>query len=325
MTAPPMSATPARYPLSGWVEAFLFVFAIAVLSVSYIVAQQVGAHPIALILTATIVSSATLLLVAKPGPDALRIILEPKSWLIGFGVIGMEVFYFMLLEHASPALGSLLVRLNIPLAMLFGWLLVARRPSRLAMLGAAVILVVVVLLTIQSVQGGHRLVAFGAALCSAVAFCLRTFATEFHPWNRAAKSVMEKLRVTGLVVLVTSLTSLALAGLVASLMAVGAVPALSVAPTFSQIVHPPTLLLGAFVGAVVLNSMAVLSFSAVVKITSENFTAVTAFTPMATLLVQLAAGLAGLIVLFPIEQGLLPAMLTIIAGVFVILYAARRP
>lgn len=57
------------------------MFAIAVLSVFYIVGQRVGAHPIALILTAMVVSSASLLMVAKPGPDAPRIMLAPQSWL----------------------------------------------------------------------------------------------------------------------------------------------------------------------------------------------------------------------------------------------------
>ena len=323
-TPPPASlAAPARYPISGWIEAFLFVFAIAVLSVSYIVGQQVGAHPIALILTAMVVSSAALLLVAKPGPGALRIMLAPQSWLIGIGFIGMEVFYFMLLEHASPALGSLLVRLTIPVAMLTGWVLVRRQPPGLALLGAGIVLAVVVLLAF-TVDPEQRAAAFGAALGSALAFCLRTFATEFHPWNRRAKTVMEKLRITGLVVLMTSLTAVALAAVFAAAIASGRLAPIQMVPTLAQMLHPPTILLGIFVGVVVLTSMAVLSFSAVVKITSENFTAVTALTPAATLLVQVAAGLAGVIPLFPIEHGLLPAILVVFAAVVLILYAARR-
>ncbi len=325
MATPPSAslASPARYPISGWIEAFLFVFAIAVLSVSYIVGQQVGAHPIALILTAMIVSSATLLIVAKPGPDALAIMLAPQGWLIGIGFIGMEVFYFMLLEHISPALGSLLVRLNIPLAMLTGWVLIARRPPGLALLGAGIVLAVVAVLA-ATISPEHRAVAVGAALGSALAFCLRTFATEFHPWNRRAKTVVEKLRITGLVVLMTSLTAVTLATAFAGMIAGGLLAPMQVVPTLGQMLHPPTLLLGLFVGALVLTSMAVLSFSAVVKITSENFTAVTALTPAATLVVQVAAGLVGLIPLYPIEPGLVPAMLVVIAAVFLIIYAARR-
>ena len=89
---------------------------------------------------------------------------------------------------------------------------------------------------------------------------------------------MEKLRVTGLVVLVSSLASLALAGAVALLIATGLVPPLEMMPTAAQMLHGPTVLLAIAVGSVILTAMAVLSFSAVVKITTENFTATSALT-----------------------------------------------
>ena len=60
-----------------------------------------------------------LLAVTGPGPDALRIILAPQSWLVGIGIIGMEIFYYLLLAHVAPAHGSLLVRLSIPVS--HGW------------------------------------------------------------------------------------------------------------------------------------------------------------------------------------------------------------
>jgi hypothetical protein len=88
--------------------------------------------------------------------------------------------------------------------------------------------------------------------------------------------------------------------------------------------HGPTVLLGVFVGSIILTAMAVLNFSCVVKITTENFAATSAFTPVATLLVQLAAGAIGLIPLYAIDRSLLPAMAVVILGVFLILYSARR-
>ena len=93
-----------HYPVSGWIEAFaLYVFAIAVLSVSYVVGQQVGAHPIAFILYAMLVSAVVLLAVTGFGPEALRIMLAPQSWLVGLGIIGIEVAYYILLDYVAPA------------------------------------------------------------------------------------------------------------------------------------------------------------------------------------------------------------------------------
>ena len=136
MTEREIAASPTHYPVSGWVEAFLYTVAIGVLSVSYVVGQQVGAHPIAFILYAMFVSAVVLLAVTGFGADALRIMLAPQSWLVGLGIIGIEIAYYILLDHVSPAHGSLLVRLAIPMSVVAGWVLFARRPPRLAAAGA---------------------------------------------------------------------------------------------------------------------------------------------------------------------------------------------
>ena len=320
---PANPAASERYPISGWIEAALFVFVIGLLSVTYVVGNQLGAHPIAFVLYAMAVSAAVLLTVTGPGPDAIAIILTPQSWLIGLGIINMEVFYYLLLQHVPPADGSVLLRLTIPVALLVGWGLFARRPRPMTLLGGSIICVGVapVLATLDPRHSAATVIA--VAGCT-FAFVLRTFAAEFHPWNRAARTIPEKLRITGLVVLATSAASLLLAGSAASLIALGVLPPTTLVPTPAQMLHVPTILLGALVGSAILTAMSFLSFSCVVKITSENFAACTAFTPVAALIVQLAAGLLGLIPLFPVDPLLLAAIAIVIAGVFLILYGARR-
>jgi drug/metabolite transporter (DMT)-like permease len=317
------SASPLHYPISGWIEAGLFVVAIAVLSVTYVVGQQIGAHPVALILYAMLASAVALLAVTGVGPDALRIALAPQSWLVGIGTIGIEVFYYALLEHVGPAHGSLLLRVAIPLALLIGWMLFARRPRRLSVLGAGVVVLGIAPL-VFAVDGQHRGAVTMTAVAAALSSNLRGFAAEFHPWNRRAKTVLEKLRVTGLVVLVTSLASLALTGGLALSIAAGWMPATELVPTADQMLHGPTIVLGTIVVGALLTAMAALSFSAVVKITTENFTATHAFTPVATLLAQVAASAIGLIPGYALDPGLVPAMATVIGGVLLMLYAARR-
>jgi hypothetical protein len=88
--------------------------------------------------------------------------------------------------------------------------------------------------------------------------------------------------------------------------------------------HLPTILWGALVGSLIHTAMAFLSLSSVVKITSENFAAATAFTPAATLIVQWFGGVLGLIPLFVISPLLLPSMTVVIAGVFLMLWGSRR-
>jgi hypothetical protein len=312
-----------RYPVSGWVEAGLYTLAIGVLSVSYVVGQQLGVHPIAFILYAMLVSAAALLTVTGFGAEAVRIMLAPQSWLVGAGIILIEIAYYILLDYVAPAHGSLLVRLAIPLSVLAGWALFARRPPRLVAIGAVVVFLGIAPL-IFAIDAEHRAAGAAAGIAAAAFSTLRSFAAEFHPWNRRAGTVMEKLRITGLVVLVTSLASLTLAAAIALLIGAGLVAPFRMMPTAAEMLHLPTILLAVLVGSVILTSMAVLSFSAVVKITTENLMAVHAFTPLMTLLVQIAATAAGLIPAYAFEPALLPAMGVVIAGVLLIFAAARR-
>ena len=316
-------AGPTHYPVSGWVEAFLYTVAIAILSVSYVVGQQVGAHPIAFILYAMLISAVALLAVTGFGADALDIMLAPQSWLVGLGMIGIEIAYYILLDYVSPAHGSLLVRLAIPMSVVAGWLMFARRPPRLAAWGTAVVFLGIAPL-LFTIGAEHRLAGAAAGIAAGAFSTLRSFAAEFHPWNRRAATVMDKLRVTGLVVLVSSVASLMLAGAVAVLIAIGLVPPFAMMPTAAQMLHGPTVLLAIVVGCVILTAMAVLSFSAVVKITTENVMAVHAFTPVSTLLVQMAATAAGLIPVYAFDPSLLPAMGVVILGVLMIFAAARK-
>jgi drug/metabolite transporter (DMT)-like permease len=322
-TAPSAAAHAPRYPLSGWIEAGCYVIAIAILTVTYVVGHQLGAHPIAFVLYAMLASAVVLIAYTGFGTDAREIMLAPQTWLVGAGTIGMEIFYYLLLAHVAPAHASLVVRLAIPAAMLTGFLLFKRRPPNLAIIGVLIVLAGIVPL-IVTVPGDHRLPVIASGLASAVAFNMRGFAAEFHPYNRNARTVGEKLRVTGLIVLVSSIASIFAAGAGALAIGLGLIPPSPLVPSLADMVHVPTILLGTLVGSVILTAMAYLGFSSVVKITTENFTATSAFTPVATLLVQVAASATGLIPSYALDWSLLPAMAVVIAGVFLILAAARR-
>jgi len=310
-------------PVSGWIEAGIYVVSIGVLGLIYAIGHQIGAHPIAFILYAMLVSALMLLAATGPGPEAMRIIMAPQSWLVGIATVALEVFYYLTLTHISPTTGSLLVRIAIPLAMVVGWLLFSRRPSRLAVAGGLTILVGVVPLAL-TVPAELRTPVFSAVTAAALTFILRSFSSEFHPWNRRAQTVMEKLRVTGLVVLVTCIVGLLLTTLSSIAVGVGLLPPLPVIPTRAQMLHGPTILLGTLVGSIVITSIVVFSFSAVVKIRTENLTAASAFTPVTTLLAQMAGSAAGLIPAYALDPELLPSMVIVIGGVLLILYAAGR-
>lgn len=319
----PTAVTSAK-PRGGWVEAGVFAIALAVLNVTYGIGQQLGVNPIALLVWAMPVGAAALLLVSGLGSDWRRVMAHPLSLVVGGGIIAMEGVYYVLLGHVTPTDGSVLVRIGVPIAMLLGLVIAGRRPSRLGMLGALVI-VGVVLGYVPQMQTADPLVALAlGALCGFI-MSARSFAAERHPWNRSARTILEKMRVTGLVLLLASAI-----GVAAVLAAIAAGDhGLIVPPPWlpgpAQLLHPPAIGLGLFLGVLVLTAMQYLGFSVVVKLGAETFVATTAFIPVTTLAVQQLAVAAGLMAPVPVDWRVMPAMLGLLVGVTLVIAGGRRP
>ncbi len=317
-------ATPAAtVGLNGWVEALLYNLVIAVMSLAYAAAVQLGAHIIPFIFISMVIGALGLITVKGPGQDFLDIILHPVSWAVGAGIIGMELAYCVLLVFVAPADGSLVVRISIPLSLLIGYLLLGRRSGPIAWLGALLVFAAVIgiiwRLSLWTVPAG-----LAAALACAVIINVRSFATEFHPWNRRANNIPEKMRVTGIVVLGTATAGLVLSLGLVGLVSAGVLPRTPLVPQLHQYWHVPTLLLALLVGSVLYSALQYLGFSAVTKIGSENFIASAAFTPLMTLAVQEAAQLTGLIRFPPFDWRLMPSIVAAIAGVLLIVWSGRR-
>lgn len=308
---------------SGWLEALAFVFCIAVLSIVYAIALESGAHVTAFILLSTVVSGGALVLIVGPGSDGLAIMKAPSSWLLGLLHIAMEGAYCIAMISLSPTETSLLVRLSVPVAMATSAVVLNRKPNALQMIGAAIV-TAAVLIVILPLDFPRQLIGLLACLSCALTVTFRALASEFHPWNRAARTITAKLQVTGLLVLVTALASLVAVGVLMGLIAFGVLAQTPLVPKPADFLHTPTLLLALLVGGAVFTMMNYLQFSAVVKIGTENLIVVSALMPMATLALQYLAGTIGLIRHHAIEPHLWPALILVVIGIAVVIRGRSR-
>lgn len=302
----------------GWIEAILFVLVIAILNVVYAVAQQQGVHVTVFVLYAAGFAALGMLAIAGPGQNAVAIMTARESWVFGSLTIAMEAFYFLLLGVVTPAEAALTVRLSIPASLLVGWLFFERGMNKWTALGAIIVIAAVVPI-FASVGSGEVLAAIVlATLCSAIV-AFKTFASEFHPWNRAAITVIDKLRVTGLVVLATALAGSAVILPGVALVEAGVIDQNGLIPNAAAFSHGPTLVLALALGAPLLLAMNYLTFSSVVKISTENFLAMSAFGPLGALFTQTLAMQAGLLQHVQFEWWLIPIIALGIVGVLIII------
>jgi hypothetical protein len=197
------TASSSDSALRGWIDAAGCVTCIGALSLLYAIGNTRGAHPIAFILYAVLVSAIATLAVVGTGSQAMAIMLHPLSWAVGLGMILLEIFYYQTLAYVPPAHGNVMLRVATPIAMAAGWVLLRRRKPPLAIAGAVVI-VGATAFVISLTPPDVRWPMATTGTLAAAFLVVRGFAAEFHPWNRSAQTVREKLRVTGLVILVTS-------------------------------------------------------------------------------------------------------------------------
>ncbi|MEO1204937.1 MAG: hypothetical protein AAFV45_01265 [Pseudomonadota bacterium] len=308
---------------SGWIEAGLFVLAISTLNIVYGVAEQAGAHVVVFVLYATTFAALGMLLVSGLGKDWRAVIAAPQSWIFGIATIAMEIFYYLLIAATTPTEASLLMRFAVPVSIIMGSVVMARSINRLTLIGSAIVIasVLPVFLGVSDANIGSAIAL--TSICALIV-ATKTFASEFHPWNQAADTIKEKLRVTGLVVLTTG--AVGVMALIPVIIAVetGALSEGGLAPNVADVLNPATIILAIVLGAPILFAMNYLTFSSVVKISTEGFIAMTAFTPFTTLTLQLIAVSLGAMIAPDFPLWLVPPAILGLVGVIIIIRARSR-
>lgn len=305
----------------GWLEAAAFVVAVSTLNVLYAYAVAVGANVIVFVLYALVGASVAMLATSGPGRDAWAVITAPQSWVYGGASVALEAIYFLLVGLISPAEASLTARLSVPASLLIGWWLFSSAIVPRQILGGLIVVAAVVPV-LAWVPDGKRDMAILLGILCALAVAVKTFASEFHPWNRSAESIREKVRVTGLVVLATTVLGLIATGLAMLAVELGAQSLAAIAPPAAAFAHGPTIVLALVFGTAILTAMSYLQFSSVVKIGTANFLATSAFAPLTAYALQTLAASAGIItvpafdpiMLVPIFVGIGGVMLVVRAG-----------
>ncbi|MDX2289098.1 MAG: hypothetical protein NW217_09790 [Hyphomicrobiaceae bacterium] len=306
-------------PLSGWSEAGLFVIAISALAVVYAIAVAQGAHTLVFVVYAMGLAAAGMLAITGLGPDPRGILLAPESLVFGASAVGLEAIFFATLAILPPAEASLAFRLCVPAALLVSLLAFGRGVDRLMVVGA-VIIIAASLPIFWTVPAHEGWAAFLLVLAGSLAVAIKTFASEVHPANRHARTVKDKLRVTGLVILTTALIGLLVL-----------VPAAGVAggglggliPRPAALWHGPTLVLALVIGAPMILAMTYLSFASVTVIGTERFLAVTSLTPLTAWAAQVLAVGSGLMPMPAMPWWLFGLCVVSLLGAGLVVYARR--
>tara|TARA_Y100000590_G_scaffold103259_1_gene117387 strand:+ start:340 stop:1998 length:1659 start_codon:yes stop_codon:yes gene_type:complete len=278
--------------LFDWFLAFFNVFVIwsfGSIASSYS-SQVLGINPIVYVCIMFLSCSGFLLLLTGPGKNSLNILRNPQTWGYGVSLIVSFIISFGLFSQVTPAEGELLQMLTAIVSVLFGWILFNRVPNKLQVLGllfiGAGILWVCVHLSLEKVA----LIVFLMILLS-IFQCLRSFTAENHShFNHVLKysktPIKDQLRVIGFIMFCLSISFLAIVVPLAFLQSYTGQEIHPVIPTLDDFLYFKGICVSVLVGILIILPARFLEFNSLSKLKIENYLALGAIGPFATMFWQ---------------------------------------
>ena len=302
---------------SGWLHA-LFVAVIAYPLGN--IASRLGvdgfdAHPIAYAAVSMLAAAISLMIGAKPGPLGMETLLRAETWL--YGVLNTLAFTFAVwvAVYVSATEVSLLTCVPIVMVYLLSGIFLGQKVTRqecvgLFMIGASVIylLTQIDLSTTSLIQLSLLLVALG------IAQALQKIVAERHKTNRAAQTFHQNMRVTAVVMGVTSSMFIFVFLGLAYLKSLSDTPIWTSAPNLEDFLNWRMFLLALFIGMFVRAPSKYCEFLATKKISAKYFLAITSIQPLFTAIYETTLDYANISPMTPLTVADLLTMFIIITG-----------
>lgn len=315
--------------LAGWYHA-LFVAAVS-FPLSSLVArygvEHFQMHPVVYSCLVLLTASFGLLLFAQPGPLGKETLRLPATWAYGIAQLLSTVFATAALIYVSATEASVLLRVSSVMVFLLSVLGFRQPAGKIEYLGLVVVVMGIALAFMQTALVPYDRMMFVFVL---VGFGLtqagRLLLAEFHKTNRLAGSFRHNLRVTAVVV---GISSLIMASFFVALAWVfhmlGIQPVLGL-PSLADLFNPSTFLLSSFLGLILVSVSKYSEFFSAKEIGAKNLLAVVCLQPIFTLLFEWLASRLGLVDFHWTSVQDSAGLWLVVLGSFIMAWGAlRRP
>ena len=235
------------------------------------------------------ISASFMLLLAGGLKDDLakETLRSPDTLMFGFIMLFGYLITLSLFFYTSSTEGAFLQRISMIFSLLTAWFFMQRKPSIPSLVGALLVLFGIGLIC-QEIPAENRGMIYLIMFLEGAALTARTFAAETHKsYTKAIKEDNDpklKTRVVGFVMFLVSMVFLIFSLMFAALQTYFPVfENSSIVPVLSDFVDYKTIFAGLFAGIVLITPLRLIEFFSANTIKSENFLALAALSPFATL------------------------------------------
>lgn len=278
----------------GYLAALTWSIFSGIFNVLIMFAGQYNVHPILFVGQGMLFASLSMLIIAGPGLLAKETMRSLSTWTYGITFLLSTACFVAAMSYISAADMSLLGRFSIVFSTLLGFAFMKRARLEKGIL-AFVGLFGTLVWAAYFVPAGIRVPVYTLIFFFSLFQALQALVSETHKTSNVAVSVSQRLRVTAFIMTATSVTFMLFLALVSYVQASTGVRMFGLAPTLEQFVSIPSFFLAALYGLFGLGVIRYSEFVSTKIIKSENFLAITALSPLFTLIAQYVAGVWGLV------------------------------
>jgi len=276
--------------LKGWLAALFSVFVLWGLNNVMIGYSAKVLEVNYLIYTCTAFISASFMLLAVGGLKddlAKETLRSPDTLMFGLIMLLGYLLTLSLFFYTSATEGAFLQRISMLFSLMAAWVFMQRKPNILNAIGAVLVLIGICLIC-RDLPNDIRGIIYLLMFLEGAALTARTFAAETHKtYNRASRESKDpklKTRVVGFVMFLVSIVFLIFSFMFAALQTYFPVFENStIVPVLSDFYDYKSIFAGLVAGVIFMTPLRLIEFFSANTIKSENFVAVTALAPFATL------------------------------------------
>ncbi|HAG53426.1 MAG TPA: hypothetical protein DCL21_06540, partial [Alphaproteobacteria bacterium] len=243
-----------------------------------------------LIYTCSAFISASFMLLAIGGLKddlAKETLRSPDTLMFGLIMLLGYLLTLSLFFYTSSTEGAFLQRISMIFSLLVAWIFMQRKPSIINTIGAIIVLIGIGLIC-KDIPEDIRGIIYLLMFLEGAALTARTFAAETHKtYNRAIRESEDpklKTRIVGFVMFLVSVVFLIFSLMFATLQTYYPVfENSSIVPVLSDFYDYKSIFAGLIAGIFLITPLRIIEFFSANTIKSENFLALAAVSPFATL------------------------------------------
>lgn len=232
-------------------------------------------------------ASVGMLILTKGSAFTKNTITDKSTWVWGICQLLSNIVLIALFTLVTSTEGALMTRISVLAGFAISFFYAHRMPSRHDFV--SILLIVVGVITIaMNLPEPVKVQAIMLMMLAGLIQAIRLYVAENHKQNVAAIKTKDRVRVTGLVLGLTSFLFLVVSFILALIKDYGGLNAgiFDALPSIVDIFNPLMMLLSIPVGLLVVGYMKYAEFHASKHIKSENFLVLTALVPVLTLVFE---------------------------------------